>query len=127
MARPVQTKLSRREQEIMDIVYELGEASVHDVVKHLPDRPAYDSVRVTMSILRKKGHLDYRREGRQYIYVARQPVDDAMRREAGRMMKTFFDGSPSRAVLAFLDVTDEDLSAEELAKIEDMIERRKRR
>jgi len=125
MGNQKSTKLSRREQEIMDIIYQLGEASVHDVVERLSDRPAYDSIRVTMGILKKKQHLDYRRDGRQYIYFPQKPVDDAMRSAARNMMKTFFDGSPSRAVLAFLDVSNESMTAEELAEIERLIEQRK--
>ena len=122
-----QSRLSRREQEIMEVVYELGEASVHDVVKRLADRPSYDSVRVTMGILRKKGQLEFRREGRQYVYFPRQPVDSAMRTDVSRMMRTYFEGSPSRAVLAFLDVSGEKVTDEELARIEELIRKRKKR
>lgn len=126
MGESKQTSLSRREREIMDIIYQLGEASVHDVVKRIPDRPSYNSVRMIMGILRKKQCLEYRREGRRYVYFPKQAVSRAMRSAARNMMKVFFDGSPSRAVLTFLDVSGEALTEKELEKIERLIDQRKK-
>ena len=98
MIKPLRTHLSRRESEIMDIVYRLGEASVADVESLMSDSPGYDSVRVTLGILVKKKHVKYRRDGRRYIYAPTLSREKATRFAMRNLLQTFFDGSVEKAV-----------------------------
>lgn len=125
MKKPVQSHLSRREREIMDIIYRLGEASVRDVQSLMDDDPGYDSVRVTLAILGKKGHLKHRREGRRYVYSPTVPHDRATRSALRGVLRTFFGGSASKAILTILDMSSERLSKKELDEIAAFIEQEK--
>jgi BlaI family penicillinase repressor len=120
LKRPKQTQLSRREREIMDIVYRLGEASAADVAGRMDPDPGYDSVRVTLGILEKKGHVKHRSEGRRYVYSPTVPHEAASRSAIRNVLHTFFRGSPSRAILALLGMSR--LSREELDVIAKWIE-----
>lgn len=126
MKKRLPTYLSRREREIMDIVYRLGEARVSDVVNRMEDDPGYDSVRVTLGILAKKGHLRHRREGRRYVYSPTVPRDQASRSAVRNLLRTFFGGSPSRAILTMLDESSTHLSREELTEIAAWLEKDKK-
>jgi predicted transcriptional regulator len=121
---PPQSQLSRREREIMNIVYRLGEASVADVLGRMDDDPGYDSVRVTLGILEKKGHLKHRQEGRRYVYSPTVPHAKASRSAVRNLIHTFFRGSPSRAILTLLGMSR--LSREELDEIARAIEEERR-
>lgn len=124
MPEPLHLTLSRREHQVVDAVYALGEATAHDVVDHLGEEEAYDSVRVTMAQLEKEGVLVREREGRSYVYAPAVSREKARRSELRHLLRTFFDGSPSRAVLTFLDAAEEELSAEDLERIARWIEER---
>jgi predicted transcriptional regulator len=126
MKMPPHSHLSRREREIMDIIYELGEASVSDVVSRMRDEPRYNSVRVTLGILAKKGHLKHHAEGRRYIYRPTLPRETASRSAVSNLVKTFFEGSPSRAILSMLDMSSGRITEEELDEIATMIEKGKK-
>jgi predicted transcriptional regulator len=115
-----QAKLSRREREIMEILYRLGEASAADVVGRMDPDPGYDSVRVTLGILEKKGHVKHRQDGRRYVYTPTVPHETASRSAIRNVLHTFFRGSPSRAILALLGMSR--LSREELDVIAKWIE-----
>jgi BlaI family transcriptional regulator, penicillinase repressor len=126
MSQSLQNQLSRRERQIMDIVYRLGEAGAAEVVDHLPDRPAYNSVRVTLGILERKGVVRHRREGSRYVYTPTVPAE-TMRESALRpVVRTFFRGSPSKAVLTLLDSPSTRLSKEELNELAAWVEAAKR-
>jgi predicted transcriptional regulator len=127
MKKPMQSHLSRREREIMDLVHRLGEASVRDVQGLMEDDPGYDSVRVTLGILRKKGHVKHRREGRCYVYSPTVPHERATRSALRGVLRTFFGGSASRAILTMLDMSSERLSKRELDEIAAFIEEEKDR
>lgn len=122
---PLHAKLSRRERQVMDAVFALGEATVHGVVDRIGDPDAYDSIRVTMANLHHDGWLEREREGREYVYRPGIPEERARRSEMRHLTRTFFGGSPSRAVLAFLEagLEEDGLSAEELDRIAAWIER----
>lgn len=124
MQKPPQSQLSRREREIMNIVYRLGEASVADVVARMENEPAYDSVRVTLGILEKKGHVKHRQEGRRYVYRPTVSHEKASRSATRNLIQTFFRGSPSRAILTLLGMSE--LSREELDEIARVIEEERR-
>ena len=117
--------LSRRERQIMDIVYRLKEASVSDVVGRMPDETSYDSVRITLGILAKKGSVVYRKENRRYLYSPAIPADKASRTATRNLVHTFFSGSPSKAILAMLDDSSDTLTEEEIDRIAAWLEKEK--
>jgi len=122
MARKIsEVHLSRRERQIMDVIYQRGSASVADVVERLPDPPGYSAVRALLRILEEKGHLKHRKEGPRYIYVPKRSRSSAARAALQRTLDTFFDGSATQAVAALLDVSDADLSEEDLDELAKLI------
>lgn len=113
--------LSRRERQIMDIVYARGEASAADVLAALADPPSYTAVRTFLRILEDKGHLKHRQEAAKYIYRPSRPRGDAGRSALERVLRTFFDGSLAKAVAARLGDPAADLSPEELARLANLV------
>ena len=101
--QPLQNQLSRRERQIMDVLYRLGEAGAAEVVDHLPDRPAYNSIRVTLGILERKGVVRHRREANRYVYTPTVPAETMRESALRHLVRTFFRGSSSKAVLTLLD------------------------
>lgn len=127
MKQETRNQLSRREREIIEIVYRLGEASAHDVATQVHDDPGYDTIRVTLGIMTKKGHLKRRKDGRRYIYSPTTPHKSATRSAVRNLLQTFFGGSPSQAILAMLDLSSEKLSKEDLDAIATIVEKEKKR
>src|SRR5581483_4721283 len=121
MARPSDEQLSRRERQIMDVVYAHGEASAADVHAGLADPPSYTAVRTLLRILEDKGHLRHRQEGAKYVYRPSRPRGDAGLSALQRVLRTFFDGSLEKAVAAHLGDAAADLPPEELARLADLI------
>src|SRR4051812_13183458 len=119
--------LSRRERQIMDIVYARGEASAVDVLGDLADPPSKTAVRTLMRILEEKGHLTHRQEGLTYIYRPSRPRSRAGRSALQRVLQTFFDGSLEKAVAAHLGDPASDLSPEELERLADLIAQARKR
>lgn len=109
--------LSRREREIMDVVYHLGEGGVSEIRARMNDNPAYDTIRVILGILSKKGHLVRYQEVRRFIYRAKVSKEIAARTAIRNLLTTFFSGAPSKAVLAMLDESSNRLTREELDEI----------
>lgn len=124
---PPQVRLSRLERTIMDALYRLDEGGVSEVTRAMPDEPSPDSVRVTLAILEKKGWVTHRREGSRNVYTPTVPAARARRQAARHLTRTFFDGKPSRAILALLDMSSEQLTAEEIEEISARIERAARK
>ena len=122
MARHAEHHLSRRERQIMDVVYARGPSNVADVLAASPDPPSYSSVRALLNILEQKGHLKHREDGPRYVYLAAKPRPSAARGAIKRVLQTFFDGSPEKAVAALLDAADTKLSDAELDRLAAMIE-----
>lgn len=118
--------LTRRERQIMDIVYQRGSASAAEVQESLPDPPSYSAVRAMLRLLEEKGHLRHRQDGPRYVYSATVPRERARRSAARRLLDTFFDGSAAQAVATLLDVSTDDLSEDELERLADLIERARR-
>ena len=121
-----ETKLSRRERQIMDVVYELDGATAAEIHARLPHPPSYSAVRALLARLEAKGHLKHTQDGPRYVYQALVPRHDACRRALNRLVKVFFDDSPAKAVNALLD-TSESLSDEELLEIRKAIDAARRR
>lgn len=126
MKKPVDSQLSRRERQIMNLVYQLGEASVADIVRRMPEGPGYDSIRVTLGILARKGFVKHRREQRRYIYSPTVPRTEASRSAMRNLLRTFFAGSTSKAVLAMLDMSSSKLTKKDLDRIAQWVEKEKR-
>lgn len=119
--------LSRRERQIMDVLYRLGPATVADVRAALPDPPGYSAVRALLRILEEKGHLRHRQKAGKYIYLPRRSRADAASAAIRRLLGTFFEGSAARAVAAVLDDADAALSEEELDRLARRIEAARRK
>lgn len=114
--------LSRRERQIMDVIYARGSATVREVMAGIPDPPSYSAVRAMLKILEEKGHLQHRQDGPRYVYLPVVPRDEASESALKQMLRTFFDGSTERAVAALLDMSSADLSPEELDRLAGLIE-----
>lgn len=115
-------KLSRRERQIMDIIFERGQATAAEVLERLPDPPGYSAVRAMLRILEDKGHLKHHQEGPRYVYqptVSRRAARDSA---IQRVVRTFFDGSTEQAMAALLDLSSAELSDTELNRLQKMIE-----
>ena len=112
----------------MDVVYAAGSATAADVRAGLADPPGYSAVRALLGILERKGHLTHTDRAGKYLYAPTRPRTSAARSAVRRLLDTFFDRSPAKAVAALLDAADADLTDAELAELSAVIEtaRRKR-
>ena len=113
--------LGRRERQIMDIVYRLGRASVSDVRAQLPDPPSYSAVRGMLNLLEEKEHLTHEQDGLRYIYKPTAARSQLRRSALRHLVQTFFDGSPTSAVAALLEMADGELSASDRARLAKLI------
>lgn len=116
--------LSRRERQIMDIIYRLGQASAEEIRAHLTDAPHNASVRTILGILVKKGQLRRQREKRRYLYTPVVRKDQAGTSALKNVVQTFFQGSPQKTLTALLSMSRDELSAEELDELRALIEAR---
>jgi len=119
------TGLSRRERQIMDILYRQGKASASDVREQMEDAPSYSAVRAMLRVLEEKGHVRHQAEGLKYVYVPTVARDRAKRTAVKHVMETFFNGSPEQIVAALLDVSSTRLTREELDRMSQLIEKAK--
>jgi predicted transcriptional regulator len=115
-------RLSRRERQIMDIVYARGEATAVDVGEGLPDAPSNTAIRTLLRILEEKGHLKHVERGRTYVYQPTRPRIRAGRSAFNRVLRTFFDGSLEKAVAAYFGDSAAKLSPDELQRLAELIE-----
>lgn len=118
-------ELSKRERQVMDIVYANGSVSVSDVQSYLPDEPTYSATRMLMQRLQKKELLTFVMDGPKYIYSASAPRQTAGRAALAKLMNTFFDGSKTNTFNALLGISSETLSDEELDELEQVIAKAK--
>jgi predicted transcriptional regulator len=122
MSKTPSHTLSRRERQIMDIVYAAGETSAAGVHAALPDPPSYSAVRALLAILVEKGHLKHRSEQGRYIYVPTRRRAHVGRSALRRVLDTFFEGSLEKAVAALLHGEGANLSQEELQRLGQLIQ-----
>jgi len=115
--------LSRRERQIMDIVYEMKEVSALQVMERLPSPPSYSAVRALLKVLEQKGHLLHRQDGPRYVFTPRLPKDKARKSALSHLMRTFFDGSTESVVAALLDLSEDNLSEEDYRRLTELIEK----
>jgi predicted transcriptional regulator len=113
--------LSRRERQIIDILYAHGQATAAEVLAALPDPPGYSAVRAMLRILEEKGHVRHEQDGPRYIYLPTIGRENAKKSAMRHMLQTFFDGSPSQAISALLDDHDANLSDAELDRLAKVI------
>ena len=113
--------LTRRERQIMDIVYQMDRVTAADVMENLPSPPGYSAVRAMMRLLTEKGYLEYEQDGPRYVYAPTVGRERASRSALMHLLRTFFDGSVEQAVSALLDVSEP--SGEELARLSRLIRR----
>jgi BlaI family penicillinase repressor len=121
-----QQGLSRRERQIMDILYRSGKASASDVLNAMPDPPSYSAVRAMLRVLEEKGHVKHQEEGLKYVYAPVVARDKAKRSAVKHVMETFFNGSAEQIVAALLDVSSTRLTRDELDRMAEMIEKAKK-
>jgi len=120
------TQLSRRERQIMEIVYERGRATVAEVRAHMSDPPSYSAVRAMLRILEEKGHLRHEQDGPRYIFLPTVPREEASETALRKLVRTFFGGSPEGAMAALLDLESDRLDEEALERLSGLIEEAKR-
>jgi predicted transcriptional regulator len=115
------TILTRREREIMDILYRRGKATAHEVLDELADPPSYSAVRALLRLLEERGHVKHTQDGQRYVFAPAVARGDARKSALSHLVKTFFAGSVEDAVAALVDRSK--LSPEELDRLSEVIDR----
>ena len=114
--------LSRRERQILDILYQHGRATAAEVQAALPEPPSYSAVRALLRILEEKGHVRHEQDGPRYVYAPTLGRENAKRSALRHILQTFFDGSAEQAISALLDDSSAKLSRAELDRLARLIE-----
>ena|SRR5829696_10593535 len=114
---PPDAALSRRERQVMDILFRRGEATVAEIMTELPDPPTYSAVRSILRILGEKRLINYREDGPRYVYLPAVDTDNARNDALAHVIRTFFDGSVEQAVTAVLRLSDTQLEDAEIEKL----------
>jgi predicted transcriptional regulator len=120
------TSLTRRERQIMDILYRRGRATASEVMEELPGNPHYSTVRTQLRVLEEKGHVSHEEHGLRYVYVPAVPRRAARKSALRHMVETFFDGSAEQVVAALLGGEGSRLTDEELERIAEMVAKAKK-
>ena len=118
---PEPAQLSRRERQIMDVIYRRGRATAAEVLEDLPDPPSYSAVRALLRLLEEKGHVRHEQDGPRYVFLPIVNRERARRTALKHVVRTFFDGSATDAVAALLE-SDSTLSDSELDRLSSMIQ-----
>jgi predicted transcriptional regulator len=113
--------LSRRERQVMDILFRRGEATAAEVMADLPDPPTYSSVRSILTILVEKGHVVHREEGLRYVYLPATSAKHFREEALKHVIRTFFNGSTDQTIAAVLRLSDSKLSEQEIASLQERI------
>ena len=116
------TNLSRRERQIMDVIYREGEATATQVLASLPDPPSYSAVRAMLRVLENKGHLRHVSDGTHYVYRPTLARERAGKPALENVIQTFFDGSAEKTVAALLDLSRSELSKSDLDRLSELID-----
>lgn len=116
-------ELSRRERQIMDVLFREGQGTASDVQKAMPDAPSYSAVRALLRILEEKGHVRHEQDGPRYIYKPVIARERAKRSALNHLLHTFFDGSHEQAVTALLDEASASLSDKEFDRLTQVVAR----
>jgi BlaI family penicillinase repressor len=121
MADPLTTQLSRRERQIMDVVYRNGRVTAAEVLAEMPEPPSYSAVRAMLRLLEEKGHVRHEQDGPRYVYLPVVNRDKARKSAMKHLVRTFFDGSTEDAVAALLQ-GDSGMSDGELERLAKLID-----
>ena len=124
--RTRQVNLSRRERQIMDVLFRRGEASASEVQAGMPDPPSYSAVRAHLRTLEEKGHVRHEAKGLRYVYIPTTRPGQARRHAVRHLLDTFFGGSAEKLVAALLDGNSAKLAPEELDRLSEMIDEAKK-
>jgi predicted transcriptional regulator len=118
--------LTRREREIMDILYRRGRATAHEVLEDLADPPSYSAVRALLRLLEERGHVKHAEDGQRYVYSPAVARGDARKSALAHVVKTFFAGSVEQAVATLVESSRTKLSPDELDRLAGLIDRAKK-
>lgn len=122
MANRFDQQLSRRERQIMEIIYQLGKASVAEVLAGMDDPPSYSAIRTIMNLMVDKGFLKYKSQGKKYVYYPAVARDKASHSALNSVLQTFFSGSVAQAVVSLINLHKDNLTAEDLDRLGKLIE-----
>lgn len=126
MADLLANKLSRRERQIMDFLFERGTATAAEVLESLPEPPSYSAVRAMLRTLEEKGFVAHHEDGPRYVYEPTVPAETARRSALQHLVKTFFDGSIEQTLAALIDLPGRKLSRTEVDRLVERIQAAKR-
>ena len=126
MKKPSHQILSRRERQIMDILYRRGRATASEIHAGLPDRPSYSAVRAKLRVLEEKGHIRHEEQALRYVYLPLVSRDRARQSALHHMLETFFDNSAEQAITALLDLKSSVLDRDKLDRLSEFIEKAKK-
>jgi BlaI family penicillinase repressor len=115
-------QLTRRERQVMDILFRKGKCTAEEVLEELPDPPSYSAVRALLTTLEQKELVNHTKDSRRYVYQPTVPEKRAKRTALKQLMATFFDGSAEKLVASLLDPKDQNLSIEEIDRIRKLID-----
>jgi predicted transcriptional regulator len=118
-----QHKLSRRERQIMDILYRQGRATAAEIQENMPDAPSYSAIRAMLRVLEEKKHIRHEEKDLRYVFFPVIPREKARRSAVAHLLDTFFDGSAEQAVAALLDASARDLSPGDYDRLARLIEK----
>ena len=113
--------LSRREREMMNIIFRSGKATAAEVMEAMPDPPSYSAVRATLRVLENKGHLKHQHDGTKYVYLPTINRDKARLSALDQELNTFFDGSAANVVATLIQTSREEMTSEELDRLAELI------
>jgi BlaI family transcriptional regulator, penicillinase repressor len=119
-------RLSKREQQIMDIIYRKGEVSANQVLDYLPDPPGYSAVRAMLRVLEEKGRLRHKQDGLKYIYYPTVHKEEAKESALKGLLATFFNGSAKNAVATLIDMSRDEMKDSDWNRLENLIDEAKK-
>ena len=122
---PTHQTLSRRERQIMDILYREGRATASEIHQQLPDAPTYSAVRAKLRVLEEKGHIRHEEQALRYVYLPLVTRDRAKQSALRHLLETFFDNSAEQAITALLDLKTAGLGHDQLTRLSELIEKAK--
>ena len=126
MAKPLHAVLSRRERQIMDVLFRRGRVTAAEVMEELGGSPSYSTVRTQLRVLEEKGHVRHEDDGVRYVYMPAAPVGAARKSALRHLVDTFFDGSTEKVVAALLGGEGARLSAGEIDRLAALIAKAKK-
>ena len=113
--------LSRREREMMNIIFRAGKATASEVMDEMPEAPSYSAVRATLRVLERKGHLKHQHDGTRYVYLPTVNRDKARLSALDQVLNTFFEGSAANVVATLIETSKDEMSSEELDRLSELI------